>query len=141
MPEISLALPLSATGDISGSEQILWSKHRATPYVPSPLLYDGMLYFTQSNQGILSCVDASSGESIIGPVRLPDVASLYASPVGADNRANITGRDGTTLVLRRSRKLEVIATNRVDDRINASPALAGNELFLRGRQSLYCIAQ
>ena len=45
-----LALPLSATGDISGSDAIVWSSRRGTPYVPSPLLYDDMLYFSQSNQ-------------------------------------------------------------------------------------------
>ncbi len=131
-----LALPLSATGDISGSERIIWSRQRATPYIPSPLLYDGMLYFSQSNQAILSCVDAKTGASIIDATRLSGISNIYASPVGADNRVYVTGRNGTTLVLKRSKKLEVIALNRLDDRINASPALTGNQLFLRGKEFL-----
>ena len=51
------------------------------------------------------------------------------------------GRDGGALVLKNSAKLEVLATNRLDDKIDASPAAVGKELFLRGHQSLYCIAE
>lgn len=136
-----LALPLSATGDISNSDKILWSKRRATPYIPSPLLYDGMLYFNQSNQAILSCLDSKTGDAIISPSRLSGISRIYASPVGADGRVYIVGRNGTTLVLQRSNELEVIATNRLDDPIDASPALVGNQLFLRGGKSLYCISE
>ncbi|MEO2008774.1 MAG: hypothetical protein ABGX22_08865, partial [Pirellulaceae bacterium] len=66
---------------------------------------------------------------------------IYASPVAANDRVYITGRNGTTLVLKRSNELEVLATNKIDDRINSSPALAGNQLFLRGNRFLYCIAE
>ena len=134
-----LALPLTKQGDISDSDEIVWKKNRGTPYVPSPLLYDGSLYFNQSNQGILTCLDAPSGEAIIERTRLPDISGLYASPVGADGRVYVTGRNGTTLVLKHSRKLEILATNHLDDEFNASAALAGTQLFLRGRGSLYCI--
>ena len=136
-----LALPIAATGDISGSDAIVWTKRRGTPYVSSPLLYDGRLYFNQSNQAILSCLDAKTGDSILERTRLPGISNVYASPVGADQRVYITGRNGTTLVLQRSRELKVLATNQLDDEINASPALAGNQLFLRGRRFLYCIAE
>ena len=136
-----LALPLSAQGDISDSKEIVWSKRRGTPYVPSPLLYDGMLYFSQSNQAILSCLDAKTGEAIIERTRLSGVSNLYASPVGADGRVYITGRNGTTLVIERSKKLNVLATNVLDDRIDASAALAGNQIFLRGSKFVYCIAE
>jgi len=136
-----LALPLSVTGDISGSDKIVWTKRRGTPYIPSPLLYDGMLYFSQSNQAILSCVDSKTGDTIMDRTRLPDISRIYASPVGADDRVYITGRNGTTLVLQRSKELKVLARNRLDDQFDASPALAGNQMFLRGSKSLYCIAE
>ena len=61
--------------------------------------------------------------------------------VGADGRVYFIGRSGTTLVLRRSKKLEVLATNKLEDRFDSSPSLAGNQLFLRGRKFLYCIAR
>ncbi|MDA1316380.1 MAG: PQQ-binding-like beta-propeller repeat protein [Acidobacteria bacterium] len=60
-----LALPLSATGDISDSDQIAWSQRRGTPYIPSPVLYDGLLWFNQSNQSLWSCLDARTGEVLL----------------------------------------------------------------------------
>ena len=56
-------------------------------------------------------------------------------------RVYLTGRNGATIVIKQSDKIEALATNRLDDRIDASPAMAGGELFLRGRNSLYCIAE
>ncbi len=134
-----LALPLSATGDISNSHKIVWTKRRATPYIPSPLLYDGMLYFNQSNQSILSCLDSKTGGTIMNRTRLNGFSNIYASPVGAGGRIYITGRGGATLVLERSKELKVLARNKLDGQFDASPALVGNQLFLRGSKFLYCI--
>ncbi|HJN11248.1 MAG TPA: sulfatase-like hydrolase/transferase [Pirellulaceae bacterium] len=134
-----LALPLDARGDISNSDKIIWSKDRGTPYVPSPVLYDGMLYFTQSNQSILTAVDSRTGKTLLQRGRIPGVSNIYSSPVGADGRVYFTGRNGATVVLKRQNKLKVLATNKLDDEFNASPAIAGRQLFLRGRKSLYCL--
>ena len=60
---------------------------------------------------------------------------------GAAGRVYITDRNGTTIVLKRSNELEILATNKLDDTINASPALMQDQLFLRGRKFLYCIQQ
>ncbi len=134
-----LALPLSAKGDITGSSSIAWSADGGTPYVPSPLLYGGLLFFNQSNQNIWSSRDAKTGEMLTDRERLPSIPNLYASPVGADGRVYVVGRNGTTLVLERSRTFKVLATNQLDDTFHASPSLAGDQLFLRGRKSLYCL--
>ncbi len=134
-----LALPLNARGDISNSDKVVWSRNNGTPYVPSPTLYDGMLYFTQSNQAILTAVDSRTGQTLLKRSRIPGLANVYSSPVGADGRVYFTDRKGTTVVLKRSNKLEVLATNKLDDEFNASPAIAGRQLFLRGRKSLYCL--
>ena len=136
-----LVLPLTERDDISGSDKIVWSKRRGTTYIPSPILYDGMLYFNQSNQAILTCLDSKTGDTIMARTRLAGISNIYASPVGAHGRIYITGRNGTTLVLSREKELRVIATNELDDIIDASPALAGNQLFLRGSKFLYCIEQ
>lgn len=134
-----LALPLSERGDFSGTDKIRWKLNRGTPYIPSPVLYGGRLYFVQSNQAILSAVEAASGRTSIERTRLPDLANVYASLVGADGRIYVVGRYGKTLVLKHSDKFEVLATNTLKDRFDTSPALAGNQIFLRGRRSLYCI--
>ncbi len=135
----AMAIPLTESGDVSGSEKILWTKDRGTPYIPSPLLYDGLLFFNQSNQSILTCLDSKTGDIAFGPERVGQLENIYASPVGASGRVYVTGRNGTTLVLERSSKFKVLATNELHERFDASPALAGNQLFLRGSEHLYCI--
>ena len=73
---------------------IAWHKNQGTPYVPSPLLYGDLLYFTGSNAAILSCLDAKTGEPVIERQRLQGLKNIYASPVGAAERIYIAGRDG-----------------------------------------------
>ena len=133
------ALPLNVTGDLTDTADIKWTKSRGTPYVPSPLLYDGWLYFNQSNNPIMSCLDTATGDAVIDRTRMQGINRLYASPVGADNRIYFAGRDGTTLVLERGREFKILATNHLDEGVDASPALVGNQLFLRGKSHLYCI--
>lgn len=136
-----LALPLSAKGDITGSEQIVWSKSKNTPYIPSPILYDGMLGFLKSNQSLYSTLDAKTGKELMGAKRLPSVANVYSSPVGAAGRIYVTGRNGVTLVLKHGEEFEVLATNKLDDEFRASAALVEGQMLLRGSQYLYCIEE
>lgn len=135
------AIPLSAKGDITDTDVIKWSKDRATPYVPSPLLYDRMLYFNRVNDAIVSCLDAETGEVLIEPSRMSGLQGLYASPVGAAGRVYFAGRQGTTLVIERGDRLNVLARNELDEGTDVSPAIVGRQLFLRGRSHLYCIAE
>ena len=74
------------------------------------------------------------------PQRLNGVPNVFASPVGASGRIYIPGREGTTIVIRNSPTLEVLATNVLDDGFDASPALVDREIYLRGNKYLYCIA-
>jgi len=67
--------------------------------------------------------------------------SLYASPVGAAGRIYIASREGTTVVIRDADELEILATNQLDDTFDASPAVVGSKLYLRGEKHLYCIAE
>jgi outer membrane protein assembly factor BamB len=136
-----LALPLAEKGDFSEAGKVIWSKNRGTPYVPSPVLYDGLLYYTQSNQAILSVVQSKDGKEVFARRRLPGLKDLYASPVGAEGKVYFTGRDGTTVVIARSDEFKVLSTNRLQDRIDSSAALAGRQLFLRGQRFLYCIEE
>lgn len=128
-----------AQGDVTGTEAIAWTYDKDTPYVPSPLLYGDLLYFLKHNQGILSCLDADTGEVKFGPVRLDGVSGVYASPVGAAGRVYIPGRDGTTVVLEHGPEFKVLATNELDEGFDASPAVVGDTLYLRGRRHLYAL--
>jgi outer membrane protein assembly factor BamB len=130
-----------AKGDVTGSEAVLWQLDRDTPYVPSPLLYDDSLYFLKTNSGILSCFKAKTGKQIFGPQRLEGLGTVYSSPVGTNDRVYISDRDGNTIVLRHGTKFEVLANNSLDDGFDASPAIVGNEIIMRGQKTLYCIAR
>jgi outer membrane protein assembly factor BamB len=136
-----LAIRLGRTGDLTGTDAIAWSYGKSTPYVPSPLLYGGRLYFFASNNGILSCFDAKSGRPLFTAERLEPLSGVYASPIGASGRIYLAGRNGAAMVLKQSDALEVLATNRLDEKFDASPAAVGRELFLRGQEFLYCIAE
>jgi outer membrane protein assembly factor BamB len=136
-----IAVPLSAEGDVTDSEKVAWQIDEITPYVSSPLLYDDTLYFVKSRNAIVSSVAAKTGEPIINQKRLPDMDSIYASPVGADGRVYFCSREGTTVVLKHGPEFEVLATNLLDEPIDASPAIVGKEMFIRGEKHLYCISE
>ena len=129
-----------AKGDITGTPAVIWSLDRDTPYVPSPLLYDGILYFLKTNNGLLTALDAKTGQPHYQAQRVEGIPNVFASPVGAAGRVYIPGREGATAVLRHGPKLEVIAVNELSDGFDASPALVDGELYLRGYRFLYCIA-
>ncbi|HEY0551660.1 MAG TPA: PQQ-binding-like beta-propeller repeat protein [Verrucomicrobiae bacterium] len=135
-----LAIKLGRTGDLSGTDAIAWSRNRDTPYVPSPLLYGDRLYFSKGTEAMLSIFNAKTGQPSVEAQRLEGVRGLYASPVGAAGRVYIVGRDGGAVVIKDSDKVEILATNKLNDGFDASPVIVGNQLFLRGKQSLYCIA-
>jgi outer membrane protein assembly factor BamB len=129
-----------AKGDIESSSAILWRRDRDTPYVPSPLLYDGVFYLVKSNSGILTALDAKTGEALFGPERVEPIAEIYASPVAAAGRVYLLGRDGNAMVLASGRELEVLARNSLEDGFDASPVLSGKEMYLRGYRHLYKLA-
>lgn len=135
------AIPLSSQGDITDTDQVAWQLDKDTPYVPSSLLYDDHLYFTKSNNGVISCYQADTGEEIFKARRIPDIDMIYASPVAADERIYIAGRNGATVVAKHGDEFEVLATNQLDEPIDATPALVGNEIIIRGEKSLYSIAE
>ena len=130
-----------AKGDITGTDSIVWSLDRDTPYVPSPLLYEDTLYLLKRNSGILSAFDARTGEEYYGQQRVEGISNIYSSPVGAGNRVYITSREGTTVVIQHGREFKVLATNTLDDGFDASMAVVENEIYLRGRKSLYRISE
>ncbi|MEM7354591.1 MAG: PQQ-binding-like beta-propeller repeat protein, partial [Acidobacteriota bacterium] len=140
---VSLA---DARGDITDTAAIRWSHDRHTPYVPSLLLYDDKVYFLKHNRNIFSCLDAATGEVLFTEQRLPGISNVYASPVGAAGRVYVVGRDGKAVVLEHGGagepcEFKVLAENSLDDGFDASPAIVGDEMYLRGRRFLYALAR
>ena len=130
-----------ARGEIGGTEHLRWEHNRNTSYVPSALLHDGLVYFLRSNNGVLTCLDAKTGEVKYEGTKIEGLRSVYSSPVGVAGRVYICSREGTTVVVKAGPQLEVLATNQLDDVLDATPAVIGNTLVLRGGKMLYCIGK
>ena len=130
-----------AKGNIDGTSAVAWSFDRDTPYVPSPILVNGIVYFLKTNSGILAAFDAKTGKPHYQNQRLDGVPNVFASPVSAQGRVYFPGREGVTAVIKAGPTFEQLATNTLDDGFDASPALVDNEIYLRGYKNLYAIGQ
>jgi outer membrane protein assembly factor BamB len=134
------AFRLDGTGDIHGTDKVIWTIDHDAPDVASPLLSSGRLYFHKGKTGLLSCVDATTGKPHYIARRI-GLDNTYASPIAAGGHVYLTSRNGTTVVIADADELKVLATNRLDETIGATPAPVDNELFIRGDKHLLCIAQ
>ena len=133
------AFKLDGKGEITGSDKVAWSIDRDTPDISSPLLSNGRIYFYKGKMGILTCVDAKTGASIFSATRVPGIKTAYASPVAAGGHIYLTGRSGKTVVIKDSEKFEIVSNNSVGETVDATPAPAGVNLFIRGEKHLFCI--
>jgi outer membrane protein assembly factor BamB len=129
----------AAGGELAGKpEAMAWSSKTNTSYVPSPVLSGGLLYYIKANEGFLTCADATTGQ-VNYAAKLDGLQTVFASPIAAGGHLYVPGKNGLTLVLKLGPKFELIASNQLNDEIISSPAVVGNELFLRGDKNLYCI--
>lgn len=124
------------SGDVTG-KNIAWISRQGIPLKPSLLLVEDRLYFT-SDTGVARCLDAKSGTQV-WTHRLE--GNFTASPIYAAGRLYFFSESGVAYVLEPSAKFELLAENTLDGRFMASPAVAGNALFLRTDKALYRIEQ
>ena len=117
---------------------VKWSTDQSAPDVPSMMLTNGRVYHMKGSTNILHCLDAETGDEVFAS-RLPGIQGVYASIVAANGKVIVIGRDGAAVVLDDSDEFNVLAENSLEDRIDATPALVGKQLFLRGKKYLYCI--
>ncbi len=130
-----------AKGDITGSSSILWSFEKLYPYVPSPIIMGGLLYFTKDRVGFLSCLDAATGQVHYSNTRLEGIRHIFASPSGVKDRIYFLGQNGVTIVIRHGTEFRVLAKNTLEDEFDASPVIVGDEIYLRGDHYLYRISR
>jgi outer membrane protein assembly factor BamB len=136
------AVKAGATGDITlpkgekSGKWVAWSLAGAGPGMPSPVVCGGYLYLAGS--GFLTCLDARTGARVYR-ARLTQTRSVAASPWVSGGKLFVLDEDGQTLVVKTGPKFEVLARNRVKGLFWATPAAAGDALFLRAADRLYCI--
>ncbi|MEM6330931.1 MAG: PQQ-binding-like beta-propeller repeat protein [Planctomycetota bacterium] len=134
------AFAATGRGDLQGTAGVLWTKSRDTPDIASPLLSGNRLYYYKAKTGVLTCVDAATGEPHYTG-RRTGLRTIYASPVAAGGYVYLTDRDGTTVVIEDADTFNIVATNSVGETVDATPAPVGGELFIRGERNLFCIAE
>jgi len=135
------AFRLNGQGDIENTEHVVWELGRDTPDIASPLLSSGRVYFHKGKSGSLTCVDAATGKPHYAATRIPGISRVYASPVAAGGYVYLTGRRGTTVVIKDSDQLSIVASNSLGEGIDATPSPVDNELFIRGENHLFCISE
>jgi outer membrane protein assembly factor BamB len=137
-PKLAIAIRLGGSGDLKGTSYVVWKYNKGTAYVPSPILYGYYLYL-MTDSGILTCLDAKTGEVKYEGGRVPVPATFTSSPVAFDDKILITSEDGDTFIIKAGPKYEVIRTNSLGEPVFASIAICGGRLFIRGAKHLYCI--
>ena len=137
---VTLAVrPGKARGDLTDTH-ILWDYERAVPEVPSPLLYNGVLY-TVKDGGILTALDAASGKVLRQGRITGAIDKFFSSPVAADGKIYLASETGKLAVLKAGADWEVLAVNDFAEPAYATPAIADGRLYVRIHQTIYCFAQ
>jgi outer membrane protein assembly factor BamB len=140
------AIRAGAEGDLTLREGetanrfVAWSKTRRGGYMPTPLIYQGLLYVL-NNDGLLGCYDLPTGTECYLE-RIPQRSfGFSASPVAADGKLYLAGEDGLVFVVQAGPSLKLLATNSIGEPLMATPALSGGAMFLRGSKHLFAVGK
>lgn len=123
-----------------GTGHVAWTYQKGTAYVPSPIIYKGLLYLLTDN-GTMTCLDPQTGEPKYEGKRLPAPARFMASPVAFNDKILLTSEDGDTYVVKAGPVHEVAGKNSIGEPVFSSMALAGDSIYLRAEKHLYRIRQ
>ncbi len=135
-----MALRRGARDEASDGTKIEWSYNKGPSYVASPVLYEGRVYIV-SDRGVVTCLDAKSGEVKYEDGRVQAGSPFTASPVAFDGKVLLTSDEGDTFVIKASEKFELLRTNPIGEQVLASPALSQGRIFLRGVKHLWCLRE
>lgn len=135
--KVAVAVRPGGSGDVTDS-RVLWRYAKGTAYVPSPILYDGHVYL-MTDKGLLTCLDARTGEVKYEGGRPPVAASFMASPIAVDGKLLLMSQDGDTFVIKAGPLHEVLGTNPLGEPISASAAVSRGRIYIRGERHLFAI--
>jgi len=121
-----------------GQDRVAWRYDKGTGYIPSPILYGDYLYL-MTGAGLVTCLDARTGEPKYEGQRFPAPGQFTSAPVAFDGKILITSNDGDTYVLKAGPVHEVLATNSLGEQVYASLALAGDSIYIRSVNTLFRI--
>lgn len=132
-----LAIKAGGRGDMT-EKSVVWSYHRSVPQLPSPLVYEDVLYMLNDQGGLLTTLKPETGE-VIERGRLKDaVDNYYASPVAANGKVYMVSENGLVSVLGTGGSLAARVVNDLDEACHATPAIADGKIYLRTASAMYC---
>lgn len=136
---VAVSISPGGTGDISKSH-VNWTATKGLPYVPSPVVYKGLLY-TINMRGRLTAHDAKTGKEVYEDEQVGLNGGVYASPLAADGNLYLFGLDKSVVVVKAGDSPDKVSAAKLDDRIAASPAAAGGVLYVRTGKTLFAFAE
>lgn len=128
---------LSLSEQATAGRSIVWNHQRGGVYMPTPIVYQDILYLLHNN-GRLVAYEATTGEEIYRE-RVGSAESFTSSPIAADGRLLLTAEDGSTYVIRAGRTYELLGTNELDEIVMATPAISDGVLLVRGAKHLWAL--
>lgn len=135
-----------ASGDITlpkgqtTSQHVAWSRQKVGSYMPTPLIYNGLLYVLK-NEGIFTCFDLATGEEKYQQ-RIPHQGSGFSgSPVASDGKIYLPSEDGDIFIVKAGEKFELLGKNSIGQLLMATPAISGGMMFVRGERDLFAIGK
>jgi outer membrane protein assembly factor BamB len=126
-------------GDVTKTH-LLWNIKNTSPSNLSSPLVSGNRLFVVKSGGLSSCFDITQGKTLWEKQRIRNFGDYYASPVAADGKIYVAGKNGFVVVLADAPDLKILAKNDMGSDILATPAIADGRLFIRTREKLYCIS-
>jgi outer membrane protein assembly factor BamB len=124
----------------AGEDRVAWRYAKGVGYITSPILYGDYLYL-MTDSGLLTCLDARTGEVKYEAKRFPKPGQFSGAPVAIDGKLMITSRDGDTYVVKAGPVHEILGTNSLGENVFASLALAGDSIYIRAEKNLYRIRE
>ncbi|MCC6590384.1 MAG: PQQ-binding-like beta-propeller repeat protein [Bryobacterales bacterium] len=133
------AFKLGGSGDMTAANT-LWKYEKSLPNVPSPLLYQGVLYLCKEG-GILTALDAKTGK-VLKQGRITGAPGAYfASPIAAGNKIYTVSEEGKMAIIKPGADWEVVKIVDFTEPVNATPAIIGNRIYVRTHNALYCFGK
>jgi outer membrane protein assembly factor BamB len=134
-----LAIRLGGSGDMT-DKSIVWKYHRSVPQLPSPLLYNNVLYMVNDG-GIVTSFNPETGEVIKQGRLTGALGNYFASPVAADGHVFFTSQPGVVAVLKPDGDLTPLVVNPLNEDVYATPAIADGRLYVRTTQALWAFGK
>jgi len=131
---------ITLAADAESSPNIAWRKTGRGSYMPTPLIYNGLVYVL-ANQGLFDAYDLATGREIYRRRLEPVGSGFSSSPIAADGRLYLSSEDGDIFVIQGGAEFKVLSKNAMGEPVMATPAIAGGTMYVRGERQLFAIGR